>query len=115
MAVAVLLSGIAYVALLHDFNAGLAALTSVGMFFLPVLFTLWAVVGLVIRYRSRLFRMFTNMAISSLVIAVITLYFVGQSTNPSADGLTLFYYMVLSLWVACISGAIVTYRFLVRE
>ena len=115
MAVAVLLSGIAYVILLRDFNAGISALTSMGLFFLPVLFTLWSVVGLFIRARSRNFRMFTNMAISSVVIAVITQYFAANAQHTNSDGLTLWYFLVLSLWVACLTGSLVTYLYLVRD
>lgn len=119
MGVAVLLSAIAYVIMLRDFNAGLAALTSMALFFLPVLFTLWAAVGWLIRRRPASMRLLANLAITTVVIAAITAYisnaFNGHLNKADQDGLTLWYYMVLTLWASCVTGGIITFRFLVRQ
>ncbi len=114
MAVAVLLCGIAYVITMGDFNAGLQVLTSMGMFYLPVVFTLWAVVGLAVRNRSLNFRLVTNLAISSLVIAAITEYFTLNLPKSATAGASLFYVLVMILWGACITGGLVTYLYFVR-
>lgn len=116
MGVAVLLSALSYVILLRDLNAGLATLTSMAIFFLPPLFTFWSIIGWVVRSKSRNFRLVTNLAITTALITAVTLY-IGStlSTNPSGDGLTLWYYMVAVLWLSCATGALVTYLFLLRN
>ena len=116
MAVAVVLMSLSYLILLRDLNAAMGVLTSMAIFFLPPLFTLWAIVGWLIRAKSRNFRLVTNLAISTTLIAAVTLYIGSSLTGANAsDGMTLWYYMVGILWLSSITGALFTYLFLLRD
>jgi hypothetical protein len=116
MGIAVILSALSYVILLRDLNAGLATLTSMAIFFLPPLFTFWSMIGWLVRSKTRNFRLVTNLAITTALITAVTLY-IGSalSTNPSGDGLALWYYMVAVLWLSCATGGLVTYLILLRH
>ena len=115
MGIGVILSAIAYVILLHDFNAAMGVLTSMGLFYLPPMFFLWASVGWLIRAKSRLLRMGVNLIITTLSIAGITAYVVAQLGSKGTPGLlTVWYYTVAILWIGCITGGLVTYLYLLR-
>jgi hypothetical protein len=116
MAITVILCAVSYVILLGDLNAGIATLTSMAIFFLPPLFTLWSLIGWLVRSKSRNFRLATSLAITTALIAAITSYIGANFGGSSAtDGLTLWYYMVALLWLSCATGALVTYLVLLRD
>mgnify|MGYP006272519223 CR=1 FL=1 len=115
MGIAVILCAVSYVILLGDLNSGIGMLTSMAIFFLPPLFTLWSLAGLAIRKKSGSFRLLTSLAITTAVISVITLYIGSSITGKAAtDGMTLWYYMIAVLWLSCATGALVTYLILLR-
>lgn len=114
MAVQVLMTLISYLIMTGSVNQAFGMVYSVGLIYMLPMFTLWAVVGLLIRRLSRRFRMLVNLAISTSVIAGITLYFAaaeGSSASPVA--MATFYYLAGLLWLSSITGGLVTYLYLV--
>ena len=93
---------------------------SAATFLLPA-FTFWAVIGLFVRNKSALFRMFTSFAVSALVTAFLSNLFissVGDSTIGTLaerqNAQAVISGMALVTFFSSVIGALITYLWLIR-
>lgn len=101
--------------------AGFTMLTNAAMTFLLPAFTFWAVIGLFVRQKSTLFRMLTNIAVTSIVTTVLANIFISAvgdsnigSTAERQSAQALVAGMAIVTFAAALLGALVTYLWLVR-
>lgn len=103
-------------------NAGFTMLTNSAMTFLLPAFTFWATIGLFVRQKSTMFRMLTNIAVSSVVTAVLSNIFISavadstigtDSSRQSAQALVAG--MAIVTFLSALVGALITFLWLVRR
>lgn len=106
----------------RDAQVGLTMLTNTATTFLLPAFTFWAVIGLFVRNKSKVFRFVTSLAVSAIVTGVLSNLFisaVGDSTigsdadRQSAQAIVAG--MALVTFFSAAVGALVTYFWLLRE
>jgi hypothetical protein len=102
-------------------EAGFAMLSNSAIIFLLPAFSFWAVIGLFVRAKSKLFLMFTNIAISAMVTSLFSSLFIssiGDSTTgtvaarENAQAAIAGMSLVTFFW--CLLGALLTYLWLLR-
>ncbi len=105
----------------RDAQVGLTMLTNTATTFLLPAFTFWAVIGLFVRNKSKVFRFVTSLAVSAIVTGVLSNLFisaVGDSTigsdadRQSAQAIVAG--MALVTFFSAAVGALVTYFWLLR-
>lgn len=105
-----------------NLQTGLTMVTNTATTFLLPMFTFWAVIGLFVRNKSKLYRFVTSLVISAIVTGVLSNLFisaVGDSTigsdadRQSAQAIVAG--MALVTFFAAAVGAVLTYFWLIRE
>lgn len=105
-----------------DVQVGLTMVTNTATTFLLPAFTFWAVIGLFVRNKTRVFRFVTSLAVSAIVTGVLSNLFisaVGDSTigsdadRQSAQAIVAG--MALVTFFSAAVGALLTYFWLLRE
>ena len=106
----------------RDAQVGLTMLTNTATTFLLPAFTFWAVIGLFVRNKTKVFRFVTSLAVSAIVTGVLSNLFisaVGDSTigsdanRQSAQAIVAG--MALVTFFSAAVGAVLTYFWLLRE
>lgn len=105
-----------------DVQVGLTMVTNTATTFLLPAFTFWAVIGLFVRNKSKVFRFVTSLVVSAVVTGVLSNLFisaVGDSTigsdadRQSAQAIVAG--MALVTFFSAAVGAVLTYFWLIRE
>ena len=105
-----------------DVQVGLTMVTNTATTFLLPAFTFWAVIGLFVRNKTKVFRFVTSLAVSAIVTGVLSNLFisaVGDSTigsdadRQSAQAIVAG--MALVTFFSAAVGAVLTYFWLIRE
>lgn len=106
----------------RDAQVGLTMLTNTATTFLLPAFTFWAVIGLFVRNKTKVFRFVTSLAVSAIVTGVLSNLFisaVGDSTigsdadRQSAQAIVAG--MALVTFFSAAVGAVLTYFWLLRQ
>jgi hypothetical protein len=104
-----------------NIESGFTMLSNSALIFLLPAFTFWAVIGLFVRGKSKIFRMFTNIAITALVTAFFSGLLISSVEGSSAGSLldrqqaqAVVAGMSLVTFLSCTAGALATYLWLLR-
>ena len=103
-------------------QTGLTMVTNTATTFLLPAFTFWAVIGLFVRSKSRLYRFVTSVVITAVVTGVLSNLFisaVGDSTIGSAanrqSAQAIVAGMALVTFFSALVGAVLTFFWLIKE
>jgi hypothetical protein len=103
-------------------ETGFAMVSNSAMIFLLPAFTFWAVIGLFIRGKSKIFRMLTNIAVTALVTAVLSSLFISSVADSTVgtqiareQAQATVAGMAIVTFVSCTAGALVTFLWLLRS
>lgn len=104
-----------------NIETGFTMLSNTATTFLLPAFTFWAVIGLFVRQKSVAFRLLTSIAVSALVTAVLSSFFISSiadSTTGTPDARenagAIVAGMALVTFFCSTIGALVTYLWLLR-
>jgi hypothetical protein len=105
-----------------NIESGFVMLSNAALLFLLPAFTFWAVVGLFVRGKSKIFRMFINITITAAVTAFFSGLLISSVAGSSAGSLlerqqaqAAVAGMALVTFLSCAAGALATYLWLLRS